>query len=312
MAKHELTAAPDTIHWGFYDATLEPVMKISSGDTFVVDTESGGMADVLELLGRRAPKALREIFEKKHRGQELHILTGPVEVEDADPGDTLEVRIRDIRPRNDWGYTAIRALWGGLPEDFPHNRTVLVELDRDQGTGELFPGVKVPLRPFFGNLGVAPPASMGRISSVYPGEWGGNLDNKELVPGATIYFPIHVPGALFSVGDGHGCQGDGEACLSALETGMSGTFEIVVRKDLKITLPRAETDTHYILMGFDPILDNAIKMALRQTIAFLGETKGMSAEDAYMLCSLGVDLRVTQIVNLVKGAHAMVPKSLLG
>ncbi len=311
MPTHELTAAADTVHWGHYDAAQKPVMSVASGDTLVVHTESAMGPEVLALAGERCSAALREIVEKLSRGQGAHIMTGPVAVEGAVPGDVLEVRIKEIRPRNDWGYTAFRPMGGGLPEDFPYPRIVIVDVDREKGIGTLFPGVEVPLSPFFGNFGVAPPPGMGKIASSFPGEWGGNMDNKEFVSGATVYLPVFIPGGLFSVGDGHGCQGDGEACVTGIETGMTGTFELILRKDMKLKVPRAETGTHHILMGFDPILDNAVKMALREAISFLGEAKGLSAEDAYMLCSLAVDLRVTQIVNVVKGSHAMVPKSLL-
>ncbi|MBI1724405.1 MAG: acetamidase/formamidase family protein, partial [Candidatus Tectomicrobia bacterium] len=185
-----------------------------------------------------------------------------------------------------------------------------VDLDLGRRTCGWGAGVNVPLAPFFGNIGVAPPPALGQVPSRPPGAWGGNLDNKELVPGAALYLPVFNEGALLSAGDGHGCQGDGESCLTAVETGLSGTFEVHLRKDLRLKSPRAETATHYILMGFDPILDNAVKMALRETIAFLGELRGMSRDDAYTLCSLAVDLRVTQIVNGVKGVHAMLPKAL--
>ena len=310
MATHELAAGPDTVHWGFYDASLKPVMTVASGDILKVKTESGKY-DVLVEAGARPSEANRKIFDKHTPDLGVHILTGPVAVDGAVPGDVLEVRIRDVRPRYDWGTTTFRPLAGGLPEVFPFRRVEIIEIDREKEIGRFGPGIELPLCPFFGNFGVAPPTQMGRVASTFPGVWGGNMDNKELVSGTTIYFPVFAPGALFSVGDGHGCQGDGEVCGTALETGLSGAFELVLRKDMSLELPRAETETHHILMGFDPILDNAVKMALRQTIAFLREKKGLSPEQAYMFCSLAVDLRVTQIVNLIKGVHAMVPKSLL-
>jgi len=309
MATHELTAKPDTVHWGYYDASLAPVLRVRSGDVLEVHTESG-REEYLERLGERASRNLRDILARVPQGPGPHIMTGPVYVEDARPGDALEVRVHEVRTRYDWGYNAIRPMQGGLPEDFPYARSVIVDLDLEAQTGDWGAGVKVPLRPYFGNFGVAPPPAMGRVGSYPPGAWGGNLDNKELASGAVVYFPVFNEGALFSVGDGHGCQGDGEACLTAIETGLSGKLEIVLRKDLRLDTPRAETATHHILMGFDPILDNAAKMALRETIRFLGEWRGMGRDDAYTLCSLAVDLRVTQIVNGVKGVHAMLPKSL--
>ncbi len=310
MATHEVIAAADTVQWGYYDPSSAPLLKLSSGETLVVHTEPG-VRDLAPPVGERASEELRGIVARAEKKLGGHILVGPIAVEGARPGDVLEVRIREIRLRYDWGFNVIRPLAGGLPEEFPYVRVVIVELDRESDTGDWGAGVKVPLRPFFGNFGVAPPPKMGAVSSMPPGRWGGNLDNKELVAGATAYLPVFNEGALFSVGDGHACQGDGEACISAVETGLSGAFEIVVRKDMKLENPRAETPTHHILMGFDPLLDNAAKMALRETISFLGEVKGMSRDDAYTLCSLAVDLRVTQIVNGWKGVHAMLPKALL-
>ncbi|MBI3127607.1 MAG: acetamidase/formamidase family protein [Candidatus Tectomicrobia bacterium] len=311
MARHELTATAKTVNWGYYCPKKKPVLTAASGDTVVIHAEPG-VRTLEGPIEKLASPELRDIVENGERDLGGHILTGPVAVQGAMPGDVLEVRIRDVRLRYDWGFNVVRPLLGGLPEDFPHTRLVIVKLDAKAGTGDWGAGVKVPLAPFFGNFGVAPPPSMGRVPSMPPGVWGGNLDNKELGAGATVYFPVFVEGALFAAGDGHGCQGDGESCLSAIETAMTGEFELIVRKDMKLSTPRAETAAHWIFMGFDPLLDNAAKMALRETISFLGELKGMSRDDAYTLCSLAVDLRVTQIVNGVKGVHAMLPKALFG
>ena len=221
------------------------------------------------------------------------------------------MRFERIGLRYDWGFNAILPLKGGLAEDFPCRRPVIVEVDREKGTGDWGAGVRVPLAPFFGNAGVAPAAALGRVPSALPGAWGGNLDNKELTAGSRLFLPVFNEGALFSIGDGHGCQGDGEANSFALEVGLEAVVQLTVRRDLGLAVPRAETATHYILMGFDPILDNAAKNALRETVSFLVEEKGLGREDAYTLCSLAVDLRVTQVVNGVKGVHAMLARSLL-
>ncbi len=311
MATHELTAGLDTVHWGYYDAALPPILTVSSGDRLRVHTESGFL-DAFDLVRSRASKALCDIVEKKDKGEGGHMLIGPVAVEGAKAGDVLEVRFLEAAPRYDWGVNVFRPLRGGLPEDFPYHHAVVVEIDKEKGTAHWGAGVNVPLAPFFGNFGVAPPARMGRVSSAPPGIWGGNLDNKELVPGASVFFPVFNDGALFSIGDGHCCQGDGESCTSALEAALTGEVELTLHRGVKLEVPRAETATHHILMGFDPLIDNAAKMALRETIAFLGETRGMSRDDAYTLCSLAVDLHVTQIVNGYKGVHAMLPKSILG
>tara|TARA_B100001971_G_C17846365_1_gene361178 strand:- start:29 stop:547 length:519 start_codon:yes stop_codon:yes gene_type:complete len=169
----------------------------------------------------------------------------------------------------------------------------------------------LPLSPFFGIMGVAPPAAYGRIPSSTPREFGGNMDNKELVAGTTLYLPVWNEGALFSAGDGHAVQGDGEVCLTAIEASLSGTFELIVRKDLSLKFPRAESPTHYITMGMNEDLDDAAKQALREMIALLGEVAGLSPEDAYILCSLAADLRVTQLVDGNKGIHAMLDKAVL-
>ena len=310
MAEHVIAQGPDNIQWGYYDAGLSPVLTIASGDVLEIHTEPG-IRTLESPIRERASQSLRDIADRGKRDLGGHILTGPIALEGAVVGGVLEVRFLDIWTRYDWGFNVIRPLAGGLPEDFPYSRTVIVEIDKEANTGDWGAGVQVPLRPYFGNFGVAPPSDFGRVPSTPPGIWGGNMDNKEFIAGSRVYLPVFQDGALFAIGDGHGCQGDGESCLSALECGMSARIELIVRKDLSLKMPRAETPTHYILMGFDPILDNAAKMALRETIRFLGELRGMSKDDAYTLCSLAVDLRVTQIVNGVKGVHAILPKSIL-
>ena len=240
-----------------------------------------------------------------------HILTGPVWIEGAEPGDTLEVRIKAIGLRQNWGYNSIRPLRGGLPDDFPLTRLMQIPIDRERGTCTLPWGVTIPLRPFFGVMAVAPKAAYGRVSSVEPREYGGNIDNKELVPGSSLFLPVQVDGALFSAGDGHAVQGDGEVCLTALETALSGEFEFHLHKAEQLRRPRAITPTHYITMAFDQDLDNAAREALRDMIRWLGELKGWAAIDAYTTCSLACDLHITQIVDGNKGVHAMFPRALL-
>src|SRR5262249_61606766 len=173
----------------------------------------------------------------------------------------------------------------------------------------LKPGSPVPLPPFFGSMGVAPPPLVGRISSRPPGWHGGNLDNKDLVVGSTLYLPVHVPGALLSIGDGHGRQGDGEVTGTALETSLRGTFEVHVRKGQRLRWPRAETPTHYISMGLHEDLDEATRLATREMVEFLAASRGLSRDDAYALCSLAADLHVTQAVDQTKGVHATIAKS---
>jgi acetamidase/formamidase len=309
MTHHHLNASPETCHWGFFDARLPPVLTIRSGDEITIDTLSGA-PEVLPPDGRfHVPPEIRDVHARSERMVPGHILTGPVAIEGAEPGDVLEVRILDVQLRQDWGYTLFRPLMGTLPDDFPEMRMVHIPLDRERMVGQPPWGVELPLSPFFGVMGVAPPPAWGRITSLIPRAMGGNLDNKELIPGATLYLPVFVPGALFSCGDGHGVQGDGEVCVTAIETALQGRFQLILRKDLRLAHPRAETPTHYMTMGIDPDLDQCAVRALRDMIALLGEKANLPREDAYMLCSLAADLRVTQTVNGSKGIHCMIAKS---
>ena len=310
MRTHELAAAPENVHWGYFDASLPPVLEVESGDKVTVTSVSGG-PEVVPKSGFFVPEALHDIHAGVQQKLQGHILTGPVAVRGAKPGHVLEVRIHDIRLVQDWGYNAIRPLAGALPDDFAETRLMTIPLDADRGVATLPWGTELRLQPFFGVMGVAPPREWGAITSIIPRRHGGNLDNKELGAGATLYLPIHVEGALFSAGDGHGVQGDGEVCVTAIETALKGTFELILRTDLSLSMPRAETPTHFITMGLDPDLDDAATEAVRDMIALICERTNLSAEDAYTLCSLAADLRVTQIVNHHKGVHMMLEKSLV-
>ena len=311
MTSHHLAASPETCHWGIFDAALPPVLHVQSGDTVTVDTVSGS-PEVLPPAGFDVPPELLEIHARLARNLPGHILTGPMFVEDAEAGDVLEVRILDVSLRQDWGYNVIRPLSGTIPEDFDAYRHMNIPLDVARGVAAMPWGIELPLAPFFGILGVAPPPQWGRINTIVPRAHGGNLDNKELRPGASLWLPVHATGALFSCGDGHAAQGDGEVCTTAIETAMQGRFELVLHKDLKLAYPRAETPTHFITMGMHPDLDRCLEMALRDMIRLAGEKGGLSREDAYMLCSLAADFRITQTVNGSRGVHAMLPKALLG
>jgi acetamidase/formamidase len=199
-------------------------------------------------------------------------------------------------------------LLGTLPEGFTEQRRLHIGIDLAAMVAKLPWGRDLPLRPFFGVMGVAPPPAWGRISSVQPRAHGGNMDNKELIAGTTLYLPVWNPGAQFSAGDGHGVQGDGEVCLTALETCMSGTLEFILRKDMSLTMPRAETPTHYLTMGMNEDLDDAARQALRGMIALIRERTNLGPEDAYTLCSLAADMRITQLVDGNKGVHTMLAK----
>jgi acetamidase/formamidase len=227
------------------------------------------------------------------------------------PGDVLQIDILDAKPTMDWGFVAILPLLGTLPDEFTDYETIHPVIDHERNVCILPWGTELPLDPFFGIIGVAPPKAWGRCGSPVPRAFGGNMDNKELKPGTTLYLPVFNEGALFMAGDGHGVQGDGEVCLTALETALQGTFTLILHKATGLRFPRAVTPTHYIAMGMDQDLDDAAKQALREMIAWLVEIKGWKALDAYVSCSLACDLHVTQIVDGNKGVHAMFPRALL-
>jgi acetamidase/formamidase len=304
-----LNPTPQTVHWGHFNASIPAVLQVESGDEVVIDTFSGGMSEVADPNLFRPEHRL--IVDTVPQIMGPHILTGPVHVKGAEPGDTLEVRILDIELTTDWGWNIIRPLKGALPEDFPNLSRRVIPIDRQTNVARLPWGVDVPLRPFFGIIGVAPPPAYGLVSSVEPREYGGNIDNKEFIPGTSLFLPVFVPGANLSVGDGHAVQGDGEVCLTALETCLKGRFQVIVHKQ-SLNFPRAITPTHYISMGMDVDLDDAAKQALRNMIKWLTEIKPWTAEEAYVFCSLACDLHVTQLVDGNKGIHAMVSRSVIG
>jgi acetamidase/formamidase len=301
------------VHWGYFDAGLKPLLTIESGDTVTMSSVSGQPTQMPPPgSGLTVPAALAA----SHKGVQPklggpHILTGPVAVRGARAGQVLEVRIKAVELNYDWGYNAIRPLAGALPDDFKEARVIHIPLDKSRMIGKLPWGLELPLKPFFGIMAVAPPAAWGMINSPPPRRNGGNMDNKELVAGTTLYLPIHTDGALFSCGDGHGVQGDGEVCITAIETGLIGTFELHVRPDMRLEWPVAETPTHVMTMAFDPDLDDAVVIALRDMIKLICGRIGISREDAYTLCSLAADLRVTQVVNGAKGIHCMIEKAIV-
>jgi acetamidase/formamidase len=303
-----IDAGPKTCHWGYFDATLTPVATVDSGAEVTINTVSGG-PEVLPGAGYHVPPELLAIHETGVPQVPGHILTGPVALDGAMPGDVLQVDILDIQLRQDWGFTFIRPLSGTLPLDFPERQGMTLRLDADANEATLPWGLKLPLAPFFGVMAVAPPRAWGRISTIEPRAHGGNLDNKELVAGTTLYLPVHIEGALFSCGDGHGAQGDGEVCVTAIETALQGRFRLTVRRDLEMTYPEAETPTHFITMGMHPDLDVCVEIALRRMIDVVSARAGISRAEAYMLCSLAGDLRITQTVNREKGVHMMIAKS---
>ena len=310
-AQHVVHVTPATVQWGYFAANAKPVLTVKSGEVVTIDTICG-IPEMLERLGAAVDSPIREMREMyakvTDRGPGPHFLTGPVAVEGAMPGDVLEVEIVDIRLRSAYGWMMIQPGAGALPEEFPYLREKLVRLDEQNKTAEFAPGIRIPVRPFFGALGVAPP--LGRAGSGPPGYFAGNLDNKWLVAGTRIDIPVQVPGALFSVGDGHAAQGDGEVCVTAIETNLTGVFRFTIRKNGKLRWPRAETPTQIITMGLSEDLNEAARQAARQMIDYLMSDRGLSRDDAYMLTSAAVDLHVTQVVDGVKGVHATLPKAI--
>jgi acetamidase/formamidase len=310
----QLKPTPKTVAWGYYDASTPPVMRIKSGDTVEIQTLITSSPTRLEGAGVKpadVEQSLRDIYkEVTNKGPGGHILTGPIFIEGAEPGDVLEVRIKQIKLAIPYAYNAFSPGRGYLPEDFPYARIRIIPLDEKLMVAHFADGIEIPLRPFFGSIGVAPPEVSGRISSAPPWVHAGNLDNKELVAGTTLFIPIHAKGALFLAGDGHAGQGNGEVDITAMETSLIGTFQLIVRKDLKLRWPRAETPTHFISMGIHEDLNEATKMALREMIDFLVTEKHLTRDDAYMLSSVAADLNITQLVDGNKGVHAMIPKAI--
>jgi acetamidase/formamidase len=311
-AKYTLKPTPATVEWGHYDANATPVLKIQSGDTVEIQTLLTNEPEPLEAAGvppDQIEQSLRDIVAQvKDKGPGGHILTGPIYIDGAEPGDVLEVRIQKIQLAIPYAYNGFGPRSGIFPNEFPYPKTKIIPLDARRMVADFGDGIEIPLHPFFGSMGDAPPS--GRIHSSPPWIHAGNLDNKELVAGTTLYIPVHVRGALFEAGDGHAGQGDGEVDVTALETSLIGTFQFVVRKDLHFHWPRAETPTHYITMGLDPDLNEATRMAVREMIDYLTTEKHMTRDDAYMLCSVAADLRITQLVDGTKGAHMMIPKAI--
>ena len=317
MAFHTLQASPETVRIGVFDARFPPVMQIRSGDTVQVQCVSG-REEVMPPPGApfEIPPALSAILAANPGMRAGHIVTGPIAVDGAEPGDMLEIRIDRIEPGADWGYNVIRPLAGTLPEDFHETTLMHIPVDKSRLVCSLPWGTELPMAPFFGVMGVAPPPAFGTIASKEPRIHGGNLDNKELTAGSTLYLPVWVPGANFSVGDGHGVQGDGEVCVTALEMCLTGTFTFTLHKGggpsrPLLAKPRAETATHFISMGLHEDLDQAMKQALREMIAFICSRSNLSREQAYSFCSLAVDFHVTQTVNGEKGVHGLLKKGLL-
>lgn len=311
---YTLEATPKTVAWGYYDAAAAPVLRIHSGDTVTFDTVLTNSPTGLERAGvapTQVEQNLRDIYAQvTHRGPGGHVLDGPVYIEGAEPGDTLEIRIQKIDLLIPYAYNAFGPTSGVLPQDFPYRKMKIIPLDRERMVADFAPGIEIPLHPFFGSMGVAPPPSSGRVSSNPPDLQGGNMDNKELVAGTTLYLPVFTPGALFEIGDGHAGQGNGEVDITAIETSLKGTLQFTVIKGTNQKYPRAETPADYISMGFNKDLNEATRTAIRQMIDFLVAEKHLTRDDAYMLISVAGDVDMTELVDGNVGVHVLMPKSI--
>ena len=333
---HVLKATPQSCFWGFFDRSRPPVLTVRSGDVVQVETLTHQAGDAPDLLMDDGVRAVYEGIAASERGPGVHVMTGPIAVEGARAGDTLEVRILGMRPRLEYG-TNIGAWWGYLYPDMRKERITIYRLDAASGNahaafafdyeltakydapGTIIPpertrrvpaleGVRVPLRPHFGVMGVAP-REPGKVNSIPPGDFGGNVDNWRIGPGATMYYPIQNDGALFFVGDPHAAEGDAELSGTAIESSHDGTLQLIVRKDFPTDAPLLETATHWYTHGFGADLDEAMRAAALRLVAFLERRFGLSRDDAYSFISVACDFGVTQVVDQRMGVHAAAPKA---
>ncbi len=350
---HVVPATPENLSWGWFPVDKDPVITVRHGEVVQIYTLTGmgasGESDPVTNLGEigiaasEVPEELVAFWEthasRPREGRNGHLITGPVYVEGAEPGDVLEVQILDVRPRVPWGVNFTRARSGVLseaypgyrdgdppldippetddqePEEFHIIRTVTVE-GRDYGVWAS--GVRVPLAPFMGILAVAPDLSTegygvdlpGVRRSGPPGNFGGNLDVKHLTAGTSVFLPVFHPGARFYVGDPHGAQGDGEVSGTAIEQSMIGTFRFVVHKNGAIAQPRGESPTHHLIMGLDIDLDRALRNATYEVVSFLVAHYGLRPSEAFSVASAAVDFTVSEAVDGVQVITALVPKSI--
>jgi len=317
-----IRSIPQNMVWGYYGADVAPVAKVKDGDVVEIQTiNTTGIT-------RRDPEAffkennlpldeqakdIIDIYKNvkpEPSGLSGHMLTGPIYIEGAEPGDTLEVRILDVIPRSGYGVNAVWPKGGELPDAVTTRENFVYKYDNKKHTASFKPGIEIPIKPFMGVMAVSPAPEKGRVSSIPPGPYGGNLDLKHLVKGTTLYLPVSTKGALFTTGDCHAGQGNGEISGVAIEASLTLIAKFIVRKDIHITHVRAETPTHFIAIGLDPDLSIAMKNAATQATSFIKDELGYTFNEALSICSTGVDFEVTQVVDKTLGAHAMIPKAI--
>ncbi|PSP74122.1 amidase [Halobacteriales archaeon QS_3_64_16] len=320
---YRVESTTDNVVWGAIDPTKEPVKRVPSDATVEIETishegilEDQGEGPVEFFTNRGIPRAdvlddqIAVHEEVPHDGAGPHVVTGPIYVENAHPGDVLEVEVLDLEFRVPYGANSFRQRKGGLPLEFTWNDSEVIEFDTDREVALLGEDIELPLEPFLGIMAVGPTATTGRVNSVPPGPFGGNIDIQGTGVGTTIYFPVFQPGALFFTGDGHALQGNGEVDLTALETSLTATLDFTVHKDAaRMDWPVAETDEDVYVMGIEEDLDVAMEQAIEEAISVLVQQKGLSPEEAYRYCSLAVDFNISQIVDINKGIHGKIPKS---
>jgi acetamidase/formamidase len=335
-ALHKLRATPQTVHWGYFDPAKAPVVKVKSGDLIQAEAVTHHAGDDPDLMFDEGVKAIFDGIPPEDRNPGVHIMTGPIYVEDAKPGDMLEVRYLSMTPRNRYGSN-LAANWGYLYKEFGEKeRVTIYQIDETGQTASAlyaydFPGfyktpgtitrcpecdrqkalegVRIPVRPHLGTAGVAPDVS-GRVSTIPPGLHGGNIDNWRIGAGSKMYYPIQVDGALFSIGDPHISQGDGELSGTAIESSLDVLFQVILRKDFHFHSPLLEAPDCWIVHGFNEDLNLAMRDASMGMLTLLNEHQGLSKNDAYSLMSITADFGVTQVVDGVRGIHVRIPRNI--
>ena len=336
-ALHQLKATPKTVHWGYFDAAQAPALKVRSGDLIQAEAITHHAGDAPELMFDEGVETIFREVPEADRNPGVHIMTGPIYVEGAKPGDMLEVRYLRMTPRCNYGSN-LAANWGYLYKEFDEKeRVTIYALDPNARQAEAlyaydFPGkyltpgtvthcpacdrqpalagVRVPARPHLGTAGVAIDVA-GRVSTIPPGAHGGNIDNWRIGAGATMYYPVQVEGGLFSIGDPHISQGDGEISGTAIEASLNVLMQIVLRRDFSFPGPLLETPKYWIAHGFDEDLNVATRGAALDMLGLLTEHIGLSRPDAYSLMSVAADFAVTQVVDGRQGAHVRIPRAVL-
>ncbi len=319
---HLVRSLPENMVWGFFGADVPPIYKVNDGDVVEIQTVNpSGVSrtnpDEFYTKNKlpidehaQGVIAIMKTVKPEPSGIRGHMLTGPIYIEGAMPGDMLEIRILDLQLPTDFGVNSVWPGGGGIPDAVTTRETFVYRYDAKRKTATFKNGVELPLKPFMGVMALSPPAETGRVSSIPPGSFGGNLDIKHLTKGTTLYLPVSVPGGLFTTGDGHGAQGNGEVSGVAIETAINLTAKFIVHKGKTLKQPRAETPTHFIAVGLNKDLGLAMKDALSQAVAFIKDELGFTFNEALSIASTGVDFEISQVVDQTLGVHAMIPKAI--